>query len=237
MDRTALILPLLSALGCGLGALDELAEAHVCDEQGGTDARCPANVASSTGDITPTTSGPGDGSETTMLPGVLTTTDAPPDLPGESTATTDAPPAAPEIVSVELDPDTLDRAAPIAVKVEALHATSVTMALDGGQPVSLAASGANFYKGSIEVHGASMNGSHAVLITAASAGLQDTQAAGFTLDAPPPGQNMWLRTNDVPDSQTRAIAVDTDSNVYEVGTAGTGAAARRGHARFPFQAH
>jgi len=63
-----------------------------------------------------------------------------------------------------------------------------------------------------------MNGDHVVLITASNDGLTDTQPASFDVDAPPPGQNIWLKTNDVPDSQTSAIAVDDEGNAYEAGT-------------------
>jgi hypothetical protein len=112
------------------------------------------------------------------------------------------------------------------VQVEALNAAEVTMTVDDGLPVTLAASGANSYAGSIEIYGESMNGNHVVLITASNSGLTDTQPAWFHVEAPPAGQNIWLRTNDVPDSQTQAIAVDLLSNVYEVGTSGTGAEAR-----------
>ncbi|HEY0132924.1 MAG TPA: hypothetical protein VGB85_02555, partial [Nannocystis sp.] len=100
------------------------------------------------------------------------------------------------------------------------------MALDGAAPVSLAAVGGNFFKGAIEVQGAAMNGPHTVLITALGAGRADTWPASFEVDAPDPGENIWVRTSDVPNSQTRAIAVDPESNVYDVGTVGTGAAAR-----------
>ncbi len=145
---------------------------------------------------------------------------------GESTGTTPEPLGPPEILHVELDPETLEKAAPIAVQVEALHSDHVTMALDGAQPVPLTPNGTNSYEGAIEVYGASMNGDHTVVITATRDGQQDLAASNFAVHAPAPGKNMWLRTSDVPASQTHAIAVDPGSNVYEVGTVGTGIAAR-----------
>ena len=220
---TALVLPLWFPLGCGLGPLDELADAPVCDEQGGTVANCPANVSSSsTGDATPTTSGTGDGVETTTLPASETTTG------GSTGDMPDEPIAPPTIQSVELDPDTLKNAAPITVQVEALYSDHVTMSLDGAEPVTLAASGANFYKGVIQVHGASMNGDHTVVITASRDALKDVETSNFSVHAPTPGKNIWLRTSSAPDSMTRAIAVDSLSNVYEVATLGDGGAARLG---------
>ena len=136
--------------------------------------------------------------------------------------------APPKLQSVGLDPDTLKKAAPIHVQVEALYSDHVTMSLDGAEPVTLAASGANFYKGAIEVYGASMNGDHTVVITASRDALEAVEAAEFSVQAPPPGKNIWLRTNSVPDSVTRAIAVDSHSSVYEVATLGDGVAARLG---------
>ncbi|HEY0135250.1 MAG TPA: hypothetical protein VGB85_14295 [Nannocystis sp.] len=220
--RSLALLLVIPLLGCGLGALDALQDVPVCDEQGGTDAKCPnSGMSSSGGDVTPTTSGGDDG--------IATSTDATslPDLPDAGESSSGEPPAPPEIVQVKLDPASpLTQAASMKVQVEALHSAGVTMALDGGAPVSLAATGANFYKGAIEVYGASMNGGHTIMVVASSGELLDTLPVDFDVDAPPSGANMWLKTSEVPDSQTRAIAVDAAKNVYEVGIAGKGAATR-----------
>ena len=141
MFRTTFVLPFLFPLGCGLGALDDLAGAPVCDEQGDTDAKCPANVSSSTGGATPTTSGAGDGIETTTLPAPETTTGG-----GATGETSEEPMPPPTIQSVKVDPNALKETAPVTVQVEALHSDHVTMSLDGAEPVTLAASGANFIR-------------------------------------------------------------------------------------------
>lgn len=217
MHRLSLALFLLCLVGCPPGLLVDLQAVPVCDEQGGTDAQC-AGPGSSSGESPDLTTSGGDDDEGVMTTDLLT---------GGSMGGTSEPAIAPSIVSVRIDPEVSDEAAPITVQVEAIHSASVTMALDGGEPVSLAASGANFYQGAIEVHGASMNGAHTVVITAANAGLLDVQPADFEVHAPEPGNLMWLRANEVfKTSQTRAITVDRASNVYEVGTSGTGAAAR-----------
>ena len=73
-----------------------------------------------------------------------------------------------------------------------------------------------------------MNGDHTVVITASRDELKDVETSDFTVHAPTPGKNIWLRTSSVPDSMTHAIAVDSHSDVYEVATLGEGGAARLG---------
>ncbi len=216
---------LIPCLGCNFGLVGSLGDVPVCGDMS-TDPDCPApgTSSSATGDPLPTTSG--------ADPVVTTTESTAATSPGPSTggspaSTGDDPPAAPMIVSVALDPeDTILKASAVTVHVEALNAMEVTMTVDDGEPVSLAVSGANSYKGAIEVLGSSMNGEHAVLITATNAAMIDSAPASFTVDAPPAGESIWTKTSDVADSQTRAVAVDLDGNVYEVGTAGSAGSAR-----------
>jgi hypothetical protein len=219
----------VSLFGCNFDVIAGLENSPVCGDEP-DDADCPVTGSSSSetgasSPALPTTSGGVEGVMTTTEDTAVTSSEP---TTGDSTGSTTAEPpaAAPKIVSVALAPDEIVKAGAIAVQVEASNASDVTMTVDDGEPVTLAASGADFYQGAIEIYGSSMNGGHSVLITAKNAGLIDTWLADFAVAAPPAGENIWLKTNAVPHSQTRAVAVDRDSNLYEVGTSGTGAAAR-----------
>jgi hypothetical protein len=86
------------------------------------------------------------------------------------------------IVSVEL-PANVYAAGPVALAVQAEHTGSVHVTLDGADAGELIAAGEGLFTGSLAIHGAIDNGSHAVEVIATQGPHEDSKPAVQRVDA------------------------------------------------------
>ncbi len=156
-----------------------------------------------------------DSDSTDMAPPTDTVTDTATD----ATDTGDSPPVGepdkPEIVSIEL-PANVYVAGPVALAVQAEHTGSVFVKLDGADAGELIASGEGLFTGSLAIHGAIDNGSHAVEVIATQGKYEDRKPAMFDVSTPEPGTPAWSQAGPVA-SRTNRVAVTPTGDLIEVG--------------------
>ena len=220
----ALSLAVLSILpGCTSPQYQALLEEHADEAGNGGDSSGDAepttagDTAASTGAIgsdstTGDTTGTADATDTAPQSGTATDT-------GDASDTTDSPPVGepdkPVIVSIEL-PANVYAAGPVALAVQAEHTGSVHVTLDGTNAGELIAAGEGLFTGSLAIHGAIDNGSHAVEVIATQGKYEDRKPAMFNVSTPEPGTPAWSQAG--PDgSRTNRVAVTPTGDLIEVG--------------------
>ena len=166
------------------------------------------SVADSTTDTADTT----DATDTAPQSGTATDT-------GDASDTADSPPVGepdkPEIVSIDL-PANVYAAGPVELAVQAEHTGSVYVTLDGADAGELIAAGEGLFTGSLAIHGAIDNGSHAVEVIATQGKYEDRKPAMFNVSTPEPGTPAWSKAGPVA-SRTNRVAVTPDGDLIEVG--------------------
>jgi hypothetical protein len=218
----------LSALGlaAGLGGCYQKTPFPPCWFEG--DPGCIGENASEGGSfpegttITPTSEPlPGEGSGTTTgtegHSGAILSSEA--GLTETTSGTTGE--LVPVITGMTVMPNVVPSAGPVVVSVQAENAETVWMTVDGGEAVELAAveEGGDEFSGEIAVLGESWNGPHIVSATAARGELTSPPwEEMFTVAAPTAGLEVWKKKSTIVPSYGNAVAVDGDSNVYELFT-------------------
>ncbi len=191
-----------------------------------------SNSSDSSGDAEPTTAGDtamstgaigsdsaaGDTSDTADAtdtePQSGTTTDT-----GDASDTASSPPVGepdkPVIVSIEL-PANVYAAGPVELAVQTEHTGSVLVTLDGVDAGELIAAGEGLFTGSLAIHGAIDNGSHAVEVIATQGKYEDSRPAMFNVSTPEPGTPAWSQAGPAA-SRTNRVAVTPTGDLIEVG--------------------
>lgn len=139
---------------------------------------------------------------------------------GSTGSTGGDPVVLPTIVSIELGPDPIEAAGPIAVQVQVKDGDGATMALDGAAPVPLAAVNADTYVGEIAVASPTFNGMHTAKLTPMRADIAgEPQSRSFAVELPASGTlARWEVSVDLDEALGEAIAVAPDGKFYEFGT-------------------
>ncbi len=192
-----------------------------------------SNGSDSSGDAEPTTAGDTEpestgaiGSDsaagsttdtadsTDTAPPSATTTDT-----GDASDTADSPPIGepdkPVIVSIEL-PANVYAAGPVALAVQTEHTGSVHVLFDGADAGELIAAGEGLFTGTLAIHGAIDNGSHAVEVIAKQGKYEDRKPAMFDVSTPEPGTEAWSQAGPAA-SRTNRVAVTPTGDLIEVG--------------------
>ncbi len=187
------------------------------DSSGDAEPTTAGDTAASTGAIgsdsaAGDTSDTADATDTAPQSGTATDTD-------DASDTADSPPVGepdkPVIISIEL-PANVHAAGPVALAVQAEHTGSVLVKLDGADAGELIAAGEGLFTGSLAIHGAIDNGSHAVEVIATQGKYEDRKPAMFNVSTPEPGTPAWSQAGPAA-SRTNRVAVTPTGDLIEVG--------------------
>lgn len=193
---------------------------HGSDSSGDAEPTTAGDTAASTGAI-------GSDTAADSTTGATDTTDAADTAPqsgtatdtGDASDTSDSPPIGepdkPLIVSIEL-PANVYAAGPVALAVQAEYTGSVHVTLDGADAGELIAAGEGLFTGSLAIHGAIDNGSHAVEVIATQGKYEDSKPAMFNVSTPDPGTEAWSQAGPAA-SRTNRVAVTPIGDLIEVG--------------------
>ena len=187
------------------------------DSSGEAEPTTAGDTAASTGAIG-SDSAAGDTTDTADATDTAPQSDTATDT-GDASDTADSPPVGepdkPMIVSIEL-PANVYAAGPVALAVQAEHTGSVHVTLDGVAAGELIAAGSGLFTGSLAIHGAVDNGSHAVEVIATQGKYEDREPAMFSVSTPEPGTPAWSQPGPAA-SRTNRVAVTPTGDLIEVG--------------------
>jgi hypothetical protein len=130
------------------------------------------------------------------------------------------PPPLPEVVFIELTPEPIKTAGPIAVEVKTAHADAVTMVVDDAAPVQLEQIAPGQFAGEIPVVTSKNNGNHIAAFTPTrDPEIGKTVKRPFDATLPEGGtEARWEVSGDLDEALGDAITVGPDGTFYEFGT-------------------
>ncbi|MBA3548599.1 MAG: hypothetical protein H0T76_19110 [Nannocystis sp.] len=182
---------------------------------------CSTGAAStSTGDVTTPTTSVSDGIQTVTGYSTNAEEETGTGTTAGTAGATGEPATPPLIVSLELTPNPIAFNGPLAVTVNAEHASGVRMQLDTGDVIELAVQEPGVFVGEIAVLTGLANGPHTALLTPWQELVDgETVEAPYTIALPDPGSQGFWETGDlIGPGQVAAIDTLPTGEVIEFGT-------------------